>query len=386
VTNLAGDPDGIVGGLTMTEDYFGNPITGLPDMGAVEMLMPQIQDGILAGWNSFSPNNNVVNDYVDDSTPEVAAVGISALIGANVNPEFPAVGGGNKSAAAYDQGGHTFGSLAGTGDAAAANSGVQFLHDYDGGADRHRLDFNVVNNTGDDVAVNGIHFDIKTNFKGGPDVINYGTVKVIHFTAVSDLNDAPALRVLGESNLYNFAWQQLDVSTAAMADVILADGESAAFRIEIDWSDPAAVADPQWFVDNVGVSGAAATPADPGYAAWSNSYALVGGELGDDDNDGLLNLYEYGLGGNPTNGVVDGHLPMFGSNGSGLEYIHVQRNDDTGLTYYLELTDDLAGGTWTNSGYSVTGTNTTVGGDFDEVTNSIVTTAPNTFIRLIIEQ
>lgn len=382
VTNLPGDSIGIVGGLIVTEDYFGNPITGLPDMGAVEMAVPLSQEGILAGWNFFSPNDGVVNSYIDDSSPDVALPGIVALIGGEVNPAFPSTGGGSRSNTNFNQGGITFGTLAGTGSPTAEDSGVLLLHDYDGSNDRNRLDFKVTNNTGDDVSVNGIHFDIKTNYKGGQSVTNFGTVKVIHFTPVSDLDDGFSWRELGSSNLFNFAWQQIDVSVEAMDDVLLANGESAAFRIEIEWADPAAVGDPTWYVDNVGISGAAVMPAEPGYASWSDSYSLVEGPDGDDDDDGLSNLEEYGLGGNPTNGIVDGHLPILGKSGSGFEYIHVRRNDDTNLVYTLELTDDLISGAWSNVGYSVVGTNSTIGGDFDEITNSIPTGEANTFIRL----
>lgn len=387
VTNLPGDPIGIVGGLTVSEDYFGNQITGAPDMGAIEMIVPLEQAGMLAGWNFFSPNNNIVNNYVDDSSPDVALPGIAALIGGEVNPAFSSTGGGSRSDASYDQMGITFGGLVGTGSGDAEASGVQLVHDYDGGNDRNRLDLKVTNQTGADVAVDGIHFDIKTKYKGGGSVTNYGTVKVIHFSPVSDLNDTPTWRTLSESNLFDFGWQQLDVPTVSMDDMILADGESAAFRIEIAWADPAAGGDPLWYVDNVGISGTGVTPVEPGYAAWSNDYSLVEGELGDDDNDGLINLYEYGLGGDPTNGFVDGNIPTFGQDGGGMLYIHAQRNDDTNLVYYLETdTDLIAAPSWTNSGYTVTGTNTMLGGDFDEVTNSVPTTDPNRFIRLIIEQ
>jgi hypothetical protein len=124
-----------------------------------------------------------------------------------------------------------------------------------------------------------------------------------------------------------------------------------------------------------------------GYAGWSNTYSLVYGDQGDDDDDGLINLYEYGLGGDPTNGFVDGNIPTFGENGGSMLYIHAQRNDDTNLVYYLETDTDLVSDpVWTNSGYTVTGTNTTLGGDFDEVTNSIPTLKDQTFIKLVIEQ
>ena len=122
------------------------------------------------------------------------------------------------------------------------------------------------------------------------------------------------------------------------------------------------------------------------YSDWAAVYGMGSnaGQTDDYDNDGLPNGYEYGLGGNPTNGVVDGEIPTFGPAGGGLEYVHAQRSDDASLVYYLETTDDLVSPAWTNAGYTVVGTNVT-GGDFDYVINSIPTTDTNTFIRLIIE-
>jgi hypothetical protein len=103
------------------------------------------------------------------------------------------------------------------------------------------------------------------------------------------------------------------------------------------------------------------------------------------DGDAWPNIYEYGLDGNPTvsNSVIQ---PVFQEAGSNMEYVHVQRNDDTNLVYYLEITDDLVSGIWTNAGYTVTGTNTSSGvAGFDEVINSIPIDDPAKFIRLIIE-
>ena len=105
----------------------------------------------------------------------------------------------------------------------------------------------------------------------------------------------------------------------------------------------------------------------------------------DYDLDGWDNLYEYGLGGDPTNGFIDGKIPTIGEAGGILAYTYAQRTDDSSLSYYLELTDDLVNGTWTNSGYSVVATNVT-GGTFDYVTNQIPTLDSETFIKLIIER
>jgi len=66
-------------------------------------------------------------------------------------------------------------------------------------------------------------------------------------------------------------------------------------------------------------------------------------------------------------------------------YVHPQLSDtNSGLSYFLELTTDLVSGVWTNSGYSVLGTNVT-GGKMNYVTNVTDTVGSKKFIRLMIE-
>ncbi|NNJ70518.1 MAG: hypothetical protein HKP10_04435, partial [Kiritimatiellales bacterium] len=127
------------------------------------------------------------------------------------------------------------------------------------------------------------------------------------------------------------------------------------------------------------------------YNAWSNQYSLAEGPTGDDDGDGLKNLAEYGLGGNPTNPSDRGYQPTYGlASGGGsnwLEYIHVQQTDpNSGLLYYLELSDNLVSNVWTNTGYTVVGSGPFTNG-LDAVTNQISTDSKDQqFIRLKIEQ
>ena len=128
----------------------------------------------------------------------------------------------------------------------------------------------------------------------------------------------------------------------------------------------------------------------PDYDSWAEGFNLAGSPDADPgydfDHDGWDNLREYGLGGDPTNGFIDGHIPTFEQTvGTAMNYIHAQRSDNPGLRYYLELSDDLVLPNWTNSGYAVVGTNVT-GGTFDFVTNSIPTTDSRKFIQLIIEK
>ena len=124
----------------------------------------------------------------------------------------------------------------------------------------------------------------------------------------------------------------------------------------------------------------------PSFANWATQWGVdIGSETNDYDDNGLNNLYEYGLNGNPVNGTVDpAVLPEFTKTGSGFEYVHVQRNNDPALVYTVETTGNLAFPVWTNIGYTVSGTN--VSGDvFDTVTNAIPTTETELFIRLNIE-
>jgi hypothetical protein len=127
-----------------------------------------------------------------------------------------------------------------------------------------------------------------------------------------------------------------------------------------------------------------------GYEGWALEWGVGLGAATDDyDGDGLLNVCEYGLGGNPTNPADQGFSPECsivneaGTNWFG--YVHPQLADSDGsISYHLELSTDLISGTWTNAGYLVLGTNIA-----DEtmhyVTNMVSTVEDQKFIRLVIE-
>ena len=128
-----------------------------------------------------------------------------------------------------------------------------------------------------------------------------------------------------------------------------------------------------------------------GYAKWASGWDIdIGSETNDYDLDGLLNVYEYGLEGDPTNAADQGTSPEFGTVNVGgtnwFGYIHPQLSDpDSGISYSLALSSDLVSGDWvTNAGYAVSGTNVT-GSTLDYVTNITTIVENQKFIRLIIK-
>jgi hypothetical protein len=134
-------------------------------------------------------------------------------------------------------------------------------------------------------------------------------------------------------------------------------------------------------------------PAATPYEVWASGYDLTGSDAettADPDWDGMVNLIEYGLGGNPTNAMDVGILPFFGRTDAdgtnAFEYVYRRRIDAAarGLTYFLELNPDLVAGPWTNAGYTVVGSGI-VDPDFEAVTNLISAEALlRQFIRLTI--
>ncbi|VGO13333.1 Amylopullulanase [Pontiella desulfatans] len=122
----------------------------------------------------------------------------------------------------------------------------------------------------------------------------------------------------------------------------------------------------------------------PGFEIWANGWNVpLGDETADYDLDGVLNLAEYALNGNPTNGIDDTETELVSD--GGLVYIHAQRNDDADLVYTVVTKDMLNIGDFEDLGYTTpVGTNVT-GGVYDYVTNAVPTTDAKKFIRVKIE-
>lgn len=132
------------------------------------------------------------------------------------------------------------------------------------------------------------------------------------------------------------------------------------------------------------------------YASWAAGYGLsdtngTGAMTADPDGDAIDNLSEYGMGGNPTDGNDQGHVPTSAMTAAGgtnwLQYVYYERADKAvvGLSYYPERGTDLVYTNWATSGIEFVGTGV-LDIDYNTVTNRIPTTAENKqFLRLRIE-
>ncbi|VGO13044.1 hypothetical protein PDESU_01598 [Pontiella desulfatans] len=121
------------------------------------------------------------------------------------------------------------------------------------------------------------------------------------------------------------------------------------------------------------------------YAEWAAANG-VGGMDEDFDEDGLNNLGEYGLGGDPKD-PDDTGIKFTAINGGDFEFIHAMLADpESGIEYIVEVNDmgNLVLGGWTNTGITVT--SGALDSEFDMVTNSIPMSGSQEFIRLRINE
>ena len=133
----------------------------------------------------------------------------------------------------------------------------------------------------------------------------------------------------------------------------------------------------------------ALTP-EENYTAWVEGFGLVatnesGSTTNDFDLDGLENLTEYALGGNPVIPDADSINPTISGAAGVLEYVYNRRVDTTfrGLIYGLTVTtDDLSLDNWTPIGTALETGFGPVDAFFESVTNAIPSDTPIGFINL----
>ncbi len=124
------------------------------------------------------------------------------------------------------------------------------------------------------------------------------------------------------------------------------------------------------------------------YGIWAANLK-VDGESDDPDGDGVANLYEYGLGGDPNDPADKGHpissKVVFENGTNWLEVVHARRLDSAEvLEYSLKAKSDLTSGNWTNDSPWEVGTETN-DANFEMASFRFETTNETKFIKLNIE-
>lgn len=113
------------------------------------------------------------------------------------------------------------------------------------------------------------------------------------------------------------------------------------------------------------------------YDAWAGGSGLVAGVndgyADDVEPDGMNNLLEYALGGNPLVDDAALMLPGYALDGSYLNYVYRRRLDAAarGLTYGVLVTTDLVDGVWING--TVEAGTEAIDFEFESVTNRVST-------------
>jgi hypothetical protein len=182
---------------------------------------------VLIGWNTFN------GDTANETPSETADPNITGTLS-----------GGNLENTTVNIASTTYGT-AYSFTPSATDLGIS-ANSFNNG--NRRIDFTITNNTGADISLDSIHFDAQLQFdsdSGG------ATLDLVHLSGnpvgsgASDLLDGFAFR-----NLFNpggtrdpasvlaggdfSALYQYNVSLSPMADVALANGETAAFRIQVN--------------------------------------------------------------------------------------------------------------------------------------------------------
>ncbi|RKX34548.1 MAG: hypothetical protein DRP64_19995 [Verrucomicrobia bacterium] len=132
------------------------------------------------------------------------------------------------------------------------------------------------------------------------------------------------------------------------------------------------------------------------FEEWVIGYGLdpggSGAQLEDPDSDGLDNLAEYALGGNPKDGNATTYSPILGVAAAGggsnvVEYVYNRRPNaaSLGLTYGLNTSSNLTNA-WNNVGTAYETGSADIDPYFESVTNSIPVIESEGFIQLRISE
>ena len=127
------------------------------------------------------------------------------------------------------------------------------------------------------------------------------------------------------------------------------------------------------------------------YEQWVAGFAIdsLSVTTNDYDGDGVANILEYALGGDPTNSAdvgqteTTGTMQKLGEEFDRLMLVHPRLKGDHGLTYTAEHVGNLVFGAWSPDGVVEEGVDSS--GVMDMVTNSVPATNSAGFLRLKVQ-
>jgi autotransporter-associated beta strand protein len=171
-----------------------------------------------------------------------------------------------------------------------------------------------------------------TTSYGGSTTVEAGTLRLGNGTSPTNLADSADVIVAAGAMLH------LDYSGTDRIGGLRVDGDALS---------PGVYSSSSGFITGPGTLTVTTGPPAPGYATWagSNGFNLTGGPSGDDDDDGIANVLEYVLGGNPL-AASSGILPTASVSSGNLVFtfrrLHASTSDTTQV---FQHGTDLSG--WT---------------------------------------
>lgn len=219
-----------------------------------EALLTVDESALIAvGWSTIDNADGYTSNDVnpaDDSTPDSQIANFTGVLGTAVTTDSTNGGGKVVFPSADNIGDTSYGSKSFL-ESVLSASGVR-LDTFSGA--NSQLDIKMTNNSGSDVTVAGIHFDAKLNFGA-----EGAEMSIAHLSNASDLLDTnPNGSAFNSRNFSNkiipaesSAWSNYDISPGLMTDLVLADGESVAFRITLNQVNSVHCG---VYLDNLGIS------------------------------------------------------------------------------------------------------------------------------------
>jgi arylsulfatase A-like enzyme len=180
----------------------------------------------------------------------------------------------------------------------------------------------------------------------------------------------------GAQNSSEGVWEQFS-GTLDASSLSAYNGESIQFRIQRNNNVNQIASIDEVFFDGYGTGS---------FQEWAHNNGIHKNTRGYDlDLDGLVNLEEFALGGDPKDASSTGHPVTFESAASNFDYVYPRRKN-AGLTYWLETNTNLGSNVWTSSGYTELPIPGRFDSQFEAVTNEVPTDKEQIFIRLRVKE